>query len=200
MGIPPFRPSVIGALLAVLAACGSTTGAPGAAAQRASAPDCVPDENLVIEPLAGEDRRFENVEEYLTGYRLEDLPEGQEEPNADLNWGGIWGDFAGGMVVAVLDCSVVDVNEVASLAGPEGELRIIEVPYTFDEVNAFRDSFTAQLTAAAIEGDLPIELTLTGRHIEVRVRDASALPNDFGREIPEDIYSIVETDDLFSEE
>ena len=102
------------------------------------------------------------------------------------------------MVVAVLDCSVIDVNEVARLAGPDGALRIIEVPHTFVEVNGFRDSLRAELEAADIPADLTIESTVSGRHIDVRVLDTAALPADFGRNAPEDVYSIVETDDLFA--
>lgn len=144
-----------------------------------------------MEQLTGEDRRFENIEAYLTGYRLEDFAAGQDEPNADPNWGGVWGDSAGGMVVAVLDCSVVDVDKVAQLAGPVGELRIIEVPHSFVEVDEFRDSLRMQLAAAAVSGDLVIDSTLTGREIEVRVLDADALPDGFGSNVPDTAYSIV---------
>jgi len=190
------RSALFVVLFVIAAACGSTAGSPDSVSQAVSAPDCVPDAGLVVEPLTGEDQRLENIEDYLTGYRLEDFPEDQEPPNADPNWGGIWGDSVGGVVVAVLDCSVVDVNQVARLAGPEGVLRIIEVPYTFVEVTEFSDSFRAQLEAAGIDGGTRIDSTLTGRHLEVRVRDVDALPEDFGRDIPEDAYSIVETEDF----
>ena len=193
------RRSLTCVLLVAAAACGATAGAPAPADQGAGADDCVPNSDLLVQPRAGEDRRFEDVEEYITGYRLEDFPEGQAPPNADPNWGGVWGDFADGMVVAVLDCSVVDVTEVALLAGPTGTLRIIEVPYTFVEVNDFRDSLQRQLAAAGVEHEVVIDSTLTGRHIEVRVRDVAALPDGFGRDLPGDVYSTVETDDLSEE-
>ena len=50
-----------------------------------------------------------NVEEYLTGYRLEGFPDGEAEDKTDPNWGRIWGDSVASMAVTVLDCSLVDV-------------------------------------------------------------------------------------------
>jgi hypothetical protein len=144
-----------------------------------------------------------NVEEYLTGYRLEDFPDGEAEDNTDPNWARIWGDSVAGMVVTVLDCSLVDVDdvdEVALLAGPEGQLPIIQVPHTFAALNEFRRSLLAQLQAASTEGDDRIDSTLTGRDIEVRVLDQGEFPDDFVSQIPERAYSIVETDELSSEE
>lgn len=198
MGIVARR-ALIYALAAAAVACGTTAEDQNVAARSEPTDDCVPSADLLIEPLTDGAQRFENVEEYLTGYWLDDLPEGDSTPNTNSNWGGVWGDFAGGMVVAVLDCSVVDVDEIARLAGPTGQLRIIEVPYTFAQVTEFRDSLGTQLTTAEIGHDILIESTLAGRHIEVRVRDIDALPDDFGRAIPGDVYTVVATDDLFEE-
>ena len=41
------------------------------------------------------------------------------------------------MVVAVLDCSKVDIDEITQLAGGADLLTLIEVPYSFKEVDGF---------------------------------------------------------------
>ena len=184
--------------IAMVSACASTsitTTAGDAATDDSSAaqspsPDCVPDPGSRDEPLVGEDRRHENIEAFLTGYRLEDFAEGSAPPNDHPNWGGTWGDFKGGVVVAVLDCSIIDVNEVARLAGPDGALHIIEVPYTYVQVNEFRGQLRSSLLELGIVMDTPIDSTVTGRHIRVVVDDPSAVPADIAPDVPRDVFDV----------
>jgi hypothetical protein len=186
--------------MAIFSACGSgsvttTTGSPDDAspdtADFLANPACMPDPTIEIEPLTGEDRRFESIEAFLTGYRLEDFPEGEEPANADANWGGIWGDFKAGIVVAVLDCTLVDLNEVAQLAGPSGTLRIIEVPYTVAETEQFKNDLYQALLAADIPGSVPVDSTLIGREITVKVAYLVDVPDNFAPTVPRDAYEIV---------
>ena len=100
----------------------------------------------------------------------------------------------GGLVVAVLDCSKVDANEIAYLAGGAEYLYLIEVPYTERQSFDFRMALYQELEALGIVYDVNIERTRTGRMIEVRVRDAGALPDSFASGIPDDAYVVVEAE------
>jgi len=149
-------------------------------------------------PTGDPNRAIEDIIEVLTGLR--ETGEGDEsnwdEIIADPNFGGAWGDFKGGVVVAVIDCSKVDANQLAAIAGGSDFLRLIEVPYTYRQTEEFRSALIEQLAAAGVSGDVNMNSTLNGRFIEVRVPDADELPNTFGNGVPDDAYSIVVTTDL----
>lgn len=91
--------SVLLVLSVGLAACGLSDGA-------TVAPDCVPTTPESAQSPGDPDRRIEDIIEVLTGERqTDDVP--VEDKITDPNFGGVWGDFQGGVVVAVLDCSKV---------------------------------------------------------------------------------------------
>ena len=98
------------ALAAFAAACSSPFGG------ESLNPDCVPTEGDGA-PVAESDPRFEDIVERLTGFRQTEENEETGGITGHPNFGGIWGDRQGGIVVAVLDCSKVDANEIAHLAG-----------------------------------------------------------------------------------
>lgn len=155
-------------------------------------PDCVPSADVPASglPSSQDDRRFEDIEELVTGHRSTAEEEGEEPPVAP-DFGGIWGDLTGGIVVAVLDCSTVDADELARIAGGPDYLHLIEVPYSFDQVNDFRDQLYNELSAANIEASVLIDSTLTGRMISVHVPDLQALPADFGASVPAESFNVV---------
>lgn len=155
--------------------------------------DCVPTAPASMQPPGDPDRIIEDLIEELTGERqTDDVP--VEDKIHDPNFGGVWGDFQGGVVVAVLDCSQVDANRLAEMAGGSGQLHLIEVPYTFRQLEGFRDALHQDLQNNNIEGDVSVQLTLTGRKIEVHVLDAGTLPASFGSGVPGDAFEIIETE------
>lgn len=167
-----------------LAACGQP-------ASTAEDDDCVPSTPDSVEPSGDPDRRIEDIIEHLTGERqTDDVP--VEEKIDDPNFGGVWGDFQGGIVVAVLDCSDVDANQLAEIAGGSGSLNLIEVPYTFGQVESFRDDLVQELRGAGVPGDVLVNSTVEGRMIEVVVEDLESLPASFGANVPDDVYEVVE--------
>lgn len=167
-----------------LAACGQP-------ASTAEDDDCVPSTPDSVEPSGDPDRRIEDIIEHLTGERqTDDVP--VEEKIDDPNFGGVWGDFQGGIVVAVLDCSDVDANQLAEIAGGSGSLHLIEVPYTFGQVESFRDDLVQELRGAGVPGDVLVNSTVEGRMIEVVVEDLESLPASFGANVPDDVYEVVE--------
>ena len=156
-------------------------------------PDCVPGE-VEGAPFALPDRRIEDIIFYLTGERQTGDEDPVEDTIQDPNFGGVWGDFRSGIVVAVLDCSQVDADELARIAGGPGYLHLIEVPYTFREVDGFRDALIAELRTLDVPAEIFIDSTDTGRHITVQLPDPDVLPDDFGSGVPEDLFSVVEGD------
>lgn len=158
-----------------------------------SGDDCAPSTPASVQPEGDPDRRIEDIIEYLTGERqTDDVP--VEEKIDDPNFGGVWGDFEDGVVVAVLDCSEVDANHLAEMAGGSDYLHLIEVPYTFRQTEEFRDSLHQDLQELGIEGDVAVQSTVTGRKIEVHVLNEAAIPESFGSGVPDDAYEIVETE------
>ncbi len=179
----------VGALiLAVLGAgCTSLSG------DDAPNPDCVPTESGGA-PLVKPDLRFEDIVERLTGYRQTEENEETGGITDHPNFGGIWGDQQGGIVVAVLDCSKVDANEIAYLAGGAEYLYLIEVPYTDREWLDFKLGLWQEIGALDTQADMSTKRSQTGRILEVRVRDMGALPDSFGAGVPDDAYVIIESD------
>jgi hypothetical protein len=173
-------------------ACGTADSQPSADDNPAVDPECVPG-SVTGYPIAQPDRRIEDIIEYLTGERQVGDEGRVEEKITDPNFGGVWGDFKAGVVVAVLDCSLVDADELARMAGGVGYLHLIEVPYTWREVQGFRDRLGRELNKLGIESDVNIESTLQGRIIEVHVTDADLLPGSFAPDVPSDAYVVVES-------
>ena len=101
--------------------------------------------------------------------------------------------------VAGIDCSEVDMDELARIAGGSDHLTLVEVPYTYKQVSEHCDRLAGELRDDGIRADVPIGSGASRRSIEVRVRDRKELPADFGATVPDDIYPIVETDDLSEE-
>jgi hypothetical protein len=184
-------------VVAILATLGSSCGDPGPEPQADSGasgnPDCVPGP-VVGEPLSNPDRRIEDIIETLTGERQIGDTDPVWETITDPNFGGVWGDFQGGIVVAVLDCSLVDADELARMAGGVDSLHLIEVPYTYRQVDAFADALARELRALGLVDDVRIESTLEGRVIEVRVLDSQLLPDSFAPEVPSDAYVVIESE------
>lgn len=188
------RHELVALLVAVAlgSACGVADSQSSANDDSAINPECVPG-SVTGFPISQPDRRIEDIIEYLTGERQVGDEGNVEERITDPNFGGVWGDFRGGVVVAVVDCSLVDADELARMAGGVGYLHLIEVPYTWRQVQDFRDQLGHELFELGIESAVNIESTLQGRIIEVRVTDAGLLPASFAPDVPSDAYVVVES-------
>lgn len=160
-----------------------------------SADDCAPSIPESV-PVEGDpDRSIEDIIEAMTGEgQVDDVP--VEDKIDDPNFGGVYGDQRGGIIVAVVDCSNIDVDELARIAGGSAAVSFVEVEYSWREVEAIRDRLVAELREAGVPGDVSIESTPEGRRIEVRTPSLSALPSDFGATLPDGAFTLVETDDL----
>ena len=181
---------VVGAVLALAvlaAACSSPFGG------ESLNPDCVPTE-VDGAPLVKPDLRFEDIVERLTGFRQTEENEESGDITGHPNFGGIWGDRQGGIVVAVLDCSKVDANEIAYLAGGAEYLYLIEVPYGDRQWLDLKIELWQELEALGIDFDMHDVHSQTGRILEVRVRDVGDLPSSFAPGVPDDVYVVVEAE------
>jgi len=182
----------------LLISCGSGSSSSSAAGSS----DCQPGSDVRggVGPSGDPGQRIEDIEFVLTGLRqTTDEDSNIGEATDDQNFGGVWGNFDRGIVVAVVDCSEVDVNELARIAGGADQLTLIEVPYTYRQVSDYRDALADELRDNGIRADVPIRSDSSGRSIEVRIRDRNDLPPNFGESVPDDIYTIVETSDLSEE-
>ena len=97
-------------------------------------------------------------------------------------------------MVAVLDCSQVDTNRLAKIAGGSDYLHLIEVAYTFKQTEEFANALYRDLQHLDIQGDVSVESTLTDRKIEVHVLDTESVPAWLGSGVPDDAYEIIETE------
>ena len=194
---------LLGVFFTATSCSGDDTGSSIVTPQgEASGPDCVPTIDASV-PVSGDpNRRIEDIIEAMTGWSGADVVEGMtlEDEIDDPNFAGVYGDFRGGIIVTVVDCSLIDVDEIAEIAGGAEAVRIVEVPHNWREVNGFRDALVAELRGAGLEGDVLIESTSVGRKIEVRTPDVAALPDGFGSSVPSTAFIIVETDDTIREQ
>ena len=170
--------------------------------EETSSSDCVPTIDASVSVSGDPNRKIEDIIEAMTGWSYADIVEGMtlEDEIDDPNFAGVYGDFSGGIIVTVVDCSVIDVDEIAQIAGGSEAVRIVEVPHNWREVNGFRDTLVAELRSAGLEGAVLIESTSEGRKIEVRTPDVDALPEGFGSTVPSTAFIIVETDQIFREQ
>ena len=168
----------------------------------ASGSDCDPTIDASVPVSSDPNRKIEDIIEAMTGWSDADIVEGMtlEDEIDDPNFAGVYGDRRGGIIVTVVDCSLIDVDEIAEIAGGAEAVRIVEVAHNWREVNGFRDTLVAELRGAGLDGDVNIESTSEGRKIEVRTPDIDALPDGFGITVPSTAFIIVETDDISREE
>ena len=190
------------AAIAILAVgCGGTsttvTGdAAGSGSSQAGQPcEPGPSPDAGVDDTIDPDRRAEALVLHLTGVdelAVTEENEGEELRYDDPNYGGVWGDFAGGWVVAVLDCSQVDPDRIAQLAGGPDAVRLIKVAYAFEELNDFQDVLSEQMSATGIPFGLGVDSTLDGRELILTVEDEGQLPGNVGEGIPADAYRVEE--------
>jgi hypothetical protein len=164
--------------------------------------DCVPTIDASVPPVGDPNRKIEDIIEAMTGMSQEDIVERltPEDEIADPNFAGVYGDFKGGIIVTVVGCSAIDVNEIVEIAGGADAVTIIEVLHNWREVNGFADTLLSELRRADIAGDVAIESTEDGRKIEIRTPDVDAVRSGFGNTAPPMAYIIVETDIIIREE
>lgn len=169
--------------------------APDTSADLATGELCEPGpaSSAAADDAVNPDQRGEALVKFLTG--IDELVLQEEEEGVDIvyddpNYGGVWGDSAGGWVVAVLDCSIVDADRIAEIAGGADAVRLIRVAHTFVEVNDYRDRLVSELRSSGVAADVLIDSTLTGRRIRVIVNDGEQLGEDFGSDVPDTAFTI----------
>lgn len=136
----------------------------------------------------------------LLGDRMPDVarvlgvPEAEEglDPVYPSTFAGIWQDQLDGgrIVVAVTDRTTVDAAEVATVAGGSGNVSIIEVPYSWDEVNAYRDALVRALAAEKVPASVEIDSLSNGRRIEIVAPNPSDVTESILSAAPEGLVSV----------
>ncbi len=177
---------IVAAALLMTAGCGDESASTTAPAGECGTPSGI--------ESAGSATPFEDVEEYLTGFRITEETEGEDPPD-DPNFGGVWGDRAGGMIVALVDCTDVDLDEVVRRGGGSDAVTIIQVDASAGDVQRAVVALYDELIASTAEGFIQVDATGEGQIITVKVADLDALPSGFGSTVTVD-FDVVETDDL----
>jgi hypothetical protein len=163
-------------------------------------------QNIGIEVLglymtADEADEFERRQ--ALGERIEDVVAaiGEAEPVAEgeelqfgPNYAGVWMDQkdGGAIVVAVVEPALVDQQHLEQLVGGKEHLRVIDVEYSWHEVNAYRDALADEIIKRGIQAHLPIHSTSQGRLIEVIVEDAGEITKDILDVAPDDLVTVTE--------
>ncbi len=137
--------------------------------------------------------KMELIVEAVTGARESEMPEG-ELPDYGSNFGGIWMDqLEGGQIVlAVVDASLLDLQQLYEIVGGPENLKIIEQPFTYNEIETYRLMLANELRALGIPSDIAAVRNDQGRLLEVRVQDPGSLPDNFGAGVPDGAFSIVQ--------
>lgn len=194
--------SLLAATAIVATACGGGSTSVTSAASTSSEASQVgqpcepgPSPDAGVDDSIDPDRRAEALVLHLTGIdelAVTEENEGEDVVYDDPNYGGVWGDFAGGWVVAVLDCSQVDPDRIAQLAGGPDAVRLIEVGFQFEELNGFQAVLSEQMGATGLPFILRIDSTLDGRELILAVEDIGELPANIGEGIPANAFRIEE--------
>ena len=125
---------------------------------------------------------------HLTGFdegEFRRTNEGEDFVYDSPNFGGVWGNgFERGLIVAVVECDLVDIDRVIEIAGDPQSVSIIEVEHSFDELELIESELIAELNERGVEGQIGIDSTSTGRQIVLTVTDFAQVPDDFGDGYP----------------
>ena len=160
-----------------------------------SSGSCVPSDSAGVDDTVDSDRRIEALVKSLTGVDelvLQTEQEGVDIVYDDPNFGGIWRGGAGRLVVAVIDCDGVDVDRVAQIASGPDAVEIIEVRYSYEQLNGFRDQLFAELRDIGMAGGVRTVFTPSGRRLTVLAEDPEQLPADFGAGVPADTFTVTQ--------
>ncbi|MGF1617166.1 MAG: hypothetical protein ACFCU2_05085 [Acidimicrobiia bacterium] len=128
----------------------------------------------------------------VTGIRVEDSPEGIL-PDYGPIFGGIWQDQLDGgrIVLAVVDATSLDIKSLEDLVDGSANLKIVEQPFTYNEIENYRLQLDSELQALGIARDIAAVRSDRGRLLEVRVADPVSLPESFGVSVPRSAFDVV---------
>ncbi len=116
------------------------------------------------------------------------------EPDYSSNFGGVWQDQMdrGAIVVALVDPSVVDDSKLAELLGGSENLRLVDVEFSWHEIEAFRDALVAAPRTAEVQADIRILMTSGGRQLDVVLPDPQLLTPSVLGAVPPDLVSLTQ--------
>lgn len=119
--------------------------------------------------------------------------EGQE-PRYGPNFGGVWQDQmdGGAIVLALVDPSRADQARLAQIAGGKEHLRVIDVEYSWNQVQGFRDRLLAALDKRGVPAGVRVNSTGQGRKLEVFSPEPKTVTSDLLGLVPGNLVSVVE--------
>lgn len=137
--------------------------------------------------------RISQVREALGESDEEDFDE-ETTPEYGPNFGGVWQDQLGGgdIVVAVVDPSKVDADAVRKVAGNPDDVRIVQVRYSWAEINSMRDSFNESIKSRGIDAAVLINSTGTGREFEIVTPTPELIDASLLGRVPAELVTVTE--------
>jgi hypothetical protein len=107
------------------------------------------------------------------------IVEGQE-PEYGPNFAGVWQDQmdGGAIVVALVDPSLADQHKLGRIAGGKEHVRVIDVNYSWNQVQEFRDALLMAITERGVPAGVRISTTGEGRKLEVFSPDPASVTPD----------------------
>ena len=114
-------------------------------------------------------------------------------PRYGANFGGVWQDQldGGAIVVALVNPSLADQAGLARLAGGKEHLRVIDVKYSWNQVDGFRDTLMKAIEKRGVGAGVLIDSTAQGRKLEVFAPNPASVPSDLLALVPSDLVSVV---------
>ena len=128
---------------------------------------------------------MEAIHAHFNGRRDPARFEGVDRPH-HANYGGMWLDQMDGgrIVVAVVDSSKVDIDRLHDIAGNPDDVRLVEQPYSYDELVDLRRTLEARLAESGLGYDLQLLNLRAGQRFELRLRNPDDLPDAALRDVP----------------
>lgn len=134
--------------------------------------------------------RMEDVVAFVVDSALTDTTEGTT-PSFGPAFGGIWQDQLDGgkVVLAVTEGSQIDRTALDSIVGGAENLKVVEQPYSYDEIEIARNIVDQYLEDMEIPADILAIRSDAGTEIEIRVADPDALKLPPG--LPSGLFTVV---------
>lgn len=102
--------------------------------------------------------------------------EGEDETFSP-NFAGVWQDQkdGGAIVVAVVDTNLISSAKIKKIAGGEQNVRIIQVKYSWNDIEKMRSQIADELIRASVRAEIRINSTRSGRRLEIITPDPKEL-------------------------
>lgn len=136
----------------------------------------------------------DRIEDVLAALGESDSSVEGEDPDYGPNFAGVWQDHkdAGVIVVALVDPNLIDQQHMAQLVGGDENLRVVDVDYSWTQVEAFRDVLRDALRDGGVQAEVLINSTSRGRELEVVAPNPELITPSILSVVPAELVSVTQ--------